>query len=40
MFLQTIAHSDPMCKVGEDFHRSIEIVRRCFNNVYDSILQM
>jgi len=26
MFLQTIAHSDPMRKVGEDFQHSIETV--------------
>jgi hypothetical protein len=40
MFLQTIVHSDPMRKVGEDFQHSIETVWRCFNNVLDSILQM
>jgi hypothetical protein len=40
MFLQTVAHSDPMRKVGEDFQYSTETVWRCFNNVLHSILHM
>ena len=40
MFLQIVAHSDPMQKVGEDFQYSKETVWRCFKKILRSILLM
>jgi predicted chitinase len=40
MFLQILAHSTTMRKVGEDFQRSLETIHRCFKDVLRSILRM
>lgn len=40
MFLQVVAHSTTMRKIGEDYQHSTETVWRCFNTVLRSILLM
>jgi hypothetical protein len=40
MFLQIVAHSTTMRKVGEDFQRSLETIHRCFKDVLRSVLRM